>query len=155
MGQREWPFFGPFQGGPGGEAVIRILIADDHPVVRHGLRNLLEVQKGWEVIDEAADGLEALEKADRLNPDVILLDVSMPKLNGLEACRLIRKAVPGTEILIVTQHDSPQMMREALAAGARGYVVKSNAGRDLLAAVAAVSQHKPFTLGGAGFVSSS
>jgi DNA-binding NarL/FixJ family response regulator len=127
---------------------IRILIVDDHPVVRHGLRNLLELQPGWEVIDEAADGVDALEKADRLNPDVILLDVSMPKMNGLEACRLIRKAVPASEILIVTQHDSPQMMREALEAGARGYVVKSNAGRDLLAAVEAVSQHKPFTLGG-------
>jgi DNA-binding NarL/FixJ family response regulator len=127
---------------------IRILIVDDHPVVRHGLRTLLEVRPGWEVVDEAADGLEALEKADRLTPDVILLDVSMPKMNGLEACRLIRKTVPGSEILIVTQHDSPQMMREAMEAGARGYVVKSNAGRDLLAAVEAVSQHKPFTLRG-------
>src|SRR5579864_3367365 len=127
---------------------IRILIVDDHPVVRHGLRNLLEVQAGWEVVDEAADGLEALEKADRLNPDVILLDVSMPKMNGLEACRLIRKAVPASEVLIVTQHDSPQMMREALDAGARGYVVKSNAGRDLIAAVEAVSQHRSFTLAG-------
>jgi DNA-binding NarL/FixJ family response regulator len=127
---------------------IRILIVDDHPVVRHGLRNLLEGQPGWEVVGEAADGLEALEKADRLNPDVILLDVSMPKMNGLEACRLIRKAVPASEILIVTQHDSSQMMREALDAGARGYVVKSNAGRDLVEAVEAVSQHKPFTLGG-------
>lgn len=127
---------------------IRILIVDDHPVVRHGLRTLLEVQPGWEVIAEAADGLEALEKADRLSPDIILLDVSMPKMNGLEACRLIRKAAPAAEILIVTQHDSPQMMREALDAGARGYVVKSNAGRDLLTAVEAVSQHRPFTLGG-------
>jgi DNA-binding NarL/FixJ family response regulator len=136
-------------GEPISLMAIRILIVDDHPVVRHGLRNLLEVQAGWEVVDEAADGLEALEKADRLNPDVILLDVSMPKMNGLEACRLIRKAVPASEVLIVTQHDSPQMMREALDAGARGYVVKSNAGRDLLAAVEAVSQHKPFTLGGA------
>ncbi len=106
------------------------------------------MQPGWEVIDEAADGLEALEKADRLNPDVVLLDVSMPKMNGLEACRLIRKAVPSSEILIVTQHDSAQMMREALEAGARGYVVKSNAGRDLVAAVEAVSQHKSFTLAG-------
>lgn len=129
---------------------IRILIVDDHPVVRHGLRTLLEVQQGWHVVDEAADGLEALEKADRLSPDVILLDVSMPKMNGLQTCRLIRKAVPGSEILIVTQHDSPQMMREALDAGARGYVVKSNAGRDLLAAVEAVSKHRPFTLSGNG-----
>ena len=135
-------------GGPKARMPIRILIVDDHPVVRHGLRNLLEVQPDWEVVDEASDGVEALEKADRLVPDVILLDVSMPKMNGLEACRLIRKAVPSSEVLIVTQHDSPQMLREALDAGARGYVVKSNAGRDLLAAVEAVSQHKPFTLGG-------
>ena len=128
---------------------IRILIVDDHPVVRHGLRTLLEVQEGWEVIGEAVDGLEALEKAERLSPDVILLDISMPKMNGVEACRLIRKAQPASEILIVTQHDSAQMMREAQEAGARGYVVKSNAGRDLLAAVEAASQHKPVTLGGA------
>jgi len=128
---------------------VRILIVDDHPVVRHGLRTLLGVQEGWEVVDEAADGLEALEKADRLSPDVILLDISMPKMNGLEACRLIRKAQPASEILIVTQHDSPQMMRDALEAGARGYVVKSNAGRDLLAAVEAASQHRPVVLGDA------
>jgi DNA-binding NarL/FixJ family response regulator len=126
---------------------IRILIVDDHPVVRRGLRTLLEVREGWEVIDEAADGIEAVEKADRLNPDVILLDISMPKMNGLEACRLIRKTQPSSEILIVTQHDSPQMMREALEAGAWGYVVKSNAGRDLLEAVQAASEHKPSTLG--------
>ncbi len=127
---------------------IRILIVDDHPVVRHGLRNLLEAQPGWEVVGEASDGLEALQKADLLNPDVVLLDVSMPKMNGLEACRLIRKNIPASEILIVTQHDSPQMMREALEAGARGYIVKSNAGRDLVSAVEAVSQHRSFTLAG-------
>ncbi len=128
---------------------IRIMIVDDHPVVRRGLRTLLEVQEGWEIIDEAADGLEAVEKADRLAPDVILLDISMPRMNGLEACRLIRKTLPGSEILIVTQHDSPQMMREAMEAGARGYVVKSNAGRDLLAAVEAASQHRTVSLGDA------
>ena len=139
--------FDPLHTGPRNAVAIRILIADDHPVVRHGLRTLLEVHQGWEVVDEAADGLEALEKADRLSPDVILLDVSMPKMNGLEACRLIRKAAPSSEILIVTQHDSPQMKREAFAAGARGFVVKSNAGRDLLIAIETVSQHKPYTLG--------
>jgi DNA-binding NarL/FixJ family response regulator len=98
----------------------------------------------WEIIDEAADGLEAVDKADRLKPDVVVLDITMPKMSGLEACRLIRKRAPASEILIVTQHDSPHMMREAIEAGARGYVVKSNASRDLLAAVEAVSQHLPF-----------
>jgi len=123
---------------------VRILVVDDHPVVRHGLRTLLSSRPEWEIIDEAEDGIEAVEKADRLKPDIILLDVSMPKMDGLEVCRRIRKIVPKSEVLIVTQHDSPQMMREALAAGARGYVVKSDAARDLLAAVDAVSQHKSF-----------
>src|SRR5712691_4118700 len=112
--------------------VIRILLVDDHPVVRHGLRALLGLQPDWEVIDEAEDGSEAVDKVQRLNPDVVLLDISMPKMGGLEACRLIRETAPQCEILILTQHDSPQMLREALDAGARGYVMKSHAARDLL-----------------------
>jgi DNA-binding NarL/FixJ family response regulator len=86
-----------------------------------------------------------VDKASRLKPDIVVLDVSMPRMDGLEACRRIRNNVPQSEILIVTQHDSPQMMREAMGAGARGYVVKSNVARDLPAALEAVSQHKPFT----------
>jgi DNA-binding NarL/FixJ family response regulator len=124
---------------------IRILVVDDHPIVRQGLRTLLEGREGWEVIGEASDGMEAVEKAGKLLPDVMVLDVTMPRMNGLEACRAIRRSLPKLEILFVTQHDSPQMMREALDAGARGYVVKSNAARDLLEAVEAVSQHRTFT----------
>lgn len=125
---------------------VRILIADDHPVVRHGLKTILAERQEWEIIAEAADGVEAVEMADRLNPDVVVLDLSMPRMHGLEACRLIREKLPSCEILIVTQHDSPQMLREALLCGAKGYVVKTNAARDLLAAVDAVSQHRKFML---------
>ncbi len=126
---------------------VRILLVDDHDIVRQGLRSLLEGRPGWEVVGEASDGIEALDKVDRLHPDVIVLDVTMPAMNGLEACRLIQQKhwAWGPEVLFVTQHDSPQMMREALDAGARGYVVKSNAARDLLEAVEAVSQHRVFT----------
>ena len=123
---------------------VRILVVDDHPIVRHGLRTLLGGRPEWEIIDEAEDGIEAVEKADRMKPDVVVLDVSMPRMDGLEACRRIRKSVPKSEVLMVTQHDSPQMMHEALSAGARGYIVKADAARDLLAALEAVSQHKLF-----------
>ena len=124
---------------------VRILLVDDHPIVRQGLRTLLEARSGWEVVGEASDGMEALTKVETLQPDVVVLDVTMPRMNGLEACRLIQQKTSGLEVLFVTQHDSPQMMREALDAGARGYVVKSNAARDLLDAVEAVSQHRVFT----------
>jgi DNA-binding NarL/FixJ family response regulator len=124
---------------------VRILLVDDHPVVRHGLKTILEEHNGWIVVGEASDGIEAIDKARSLNPDVMVLDVTMPNMNGLETCRILRQESPRLEILFVTQHDSPQMLREALTAGARGYVVKSNAARDLLAAVEAVSEHRAFT----------
>jgi len=125
---------------------VRILLVDDHPIVRQGLRTLLEGRPGWEVVGEASDGVEALHKVEVLEPDVVVLDVTMPRMNGLEACRQIQqKRKTSLEVLFVTQHDSPQMMREALDAGARGYVVKSNAARDLLEAMEAVSQHRVFT----------
>ncbi len=123
---------------------LRILVVDDHPMVRRGLRNLLGSHAGWEVVDEAVDGVEAVDKSGQLSPDVVILDLSMPRMSGLEACRLIRRNLPQSEVLIVTQHDSPQMMREAGDAGARGYVVKSNIARDLVKAVEATSEHRPF-----------
>lgn len=122
---------------------VRILVADDHEIVRQGLRALLEAQPGWQVVAEAVDGREALDKAKRLHPDVVVLDVSMPNLNGLEATRQIRKALPQTEVLILTMHDSEQLVREVLEAGARGYVLKSDAGRELVTAVESVRQSKP------------
>src|SRR5215469_8442030 len=114
---------------------LRILIADDHELVRQGLRVLLASRPAWEVCGEAADGREAVEKAAALQPDIILLDVSMPRLGGLEAAAIIRRESPGSEILIVSQHDPAQMAASALEAGARGFVSKSEIDRTLLSAI--------------------
>jgi DNA-binding NarL/FixJ family response regulator len=124
--------------------MIRILLADDHDVVRRGLRGLLEAQTGWQVVAEARTGREAVDLAEQLRPDVAVLDLSMPELNGLEATRRIRKALPGTEVLVFTMHQTEQLMREALLAGARGYLLKSDAAERLVAAVAALAGHRPY-----------
>jgi DNA-binding NarL/FixJ family response regulator len=121
--------------------MLRILVADDHEVARKGIRALLEGHSGWEVCAEAKDGREAVEYATRLNPDILLLDIGMPNLNGLDATRQILAAIPDARILILTIHDTEQVVREVLAAGARGFMLKSDAGRDLIAAVEAL-QHK-------------
>lgn len=125
-------------------AALRILVADDHEVVRHGVRSLLEGHPGWEVCAEAADGREAVEKAIQLKADVVILDIGMPNLNGLEATRQILRSVPQARVLILTMHESEQVVREVLEAGARGFLLKSDAGRDLVAAVEALQRHKTF-----------
>ncbi len=123
---------------------LRILVADDHHVVRTGLRTLLETERGWQVCAEAANGREAVEKAGELKPDVAVLDIGMPLLNGVEATRQIRKLSPKTEVLILTMHDSEVLIQEVLKAGARGYILKDDADRNLIAAVDALRQHKPY-----------
>ena len=125
-------------------AALRILIADDHDVVRHGLKSLLESQPGWEVCAQASTGREAVDLARDTRPDVAVLDVTMPELGGLEVARQIAAILPRTEILILTMHDSEELVREVLRAGARGFVLKTDTGRDLVKAIEAVSEHQPF-----------
>jgi len=125
-------------------APLRLLVADDHEVVRKGLCALLQAQPGWEIAAEASDGREAVEKAKKVKPDVTVLDIGMPYLNGLEAARQILKEVANTKVLILTMHDSDSLIREVLNAGARGYVLKTDAGSDLVNAVDAVRRNKTF-----------
>jgi DNA-binding NarL/FixJ family response regulator len=124
--------------------VLRILIADDHEVARKGIRSILEGHPGWEVCCDAGDGREAVELASQSKPDVLLLDIGMPNLNGLDAARQILAFMPEARILILTIHDSEQVVREVLAAGARGFLLKSDAGRDLVAAVEALQNRRTF-----------
>ena len=123
---------------------LRILIADDHEVARQGIRALLESHPGWEVCAEAKDGREAVELANNSKPDIALLDIGMPNLNGLDAARQILATSPAIRILILTMHDAEQVVREVLAAGARGFVLKSDAARDLVAAVDALQHRRTF-----------
>jgi len=125
-------------------APFRILLADDHEVVRAGLRALLEEQSGWEVVAEAVDGRDAVDKASRLKPDAVIIDIAMPSLNGLEAVRQIVKAVPHTKVLVLTMYDSDPLIQQVLRAGARGYLLKSDAGRDLVSAIDALRRNKTF-----------
>src|SRR5207248_8784108 len=114
---------------------VRILVADDHEVVRRRVRALLESQSNWQVVGDAIDGRDAVRQAERLKPDVVILDITMPDLNGIDATRQILKALPPTEVVILTMHESENLVRRILEAGARGYVSKSDLGRNLVEAV--------------------
>lgn len=124
--------------------MLRVLIADDHELARRGIRAVLESHPRWEVCGEAKDGRESVELAASLRPDVVLLDIGMPNLNGLEAARQILAVNPDIAILILTMHDSDNVVREVLRAGARGFLLKSDAGRDLVAAVEALESQRTF-----------
>ena len=121
-------------------APLRILVVDDHVAVRRAVCSLLRSQPDFEVTCEAADGLEAIQKAQELRPDVIVLDISMPELNGLQAARQIRQVAPESEIVFLSQHGASDIIHEALAIGARGYVCKSHITSDLVDAVRAAGQ---------------
>jgi DNA-binding NarL/FixJ family response regulator len=120
----------------------RILLVDDHEIVRKGLRSILETRPDWEICGEAADGREAVKEAKRIQPDLVIMDIGLPGLNGLGATRHILRDLPATEVLILTMHESEQIVWEVLDAGARGFVLKSDAGRELIAAAEALLDHK-------------
>ena len=124
--------------------MIRILIADDHAVVRSGLRTILDAQPNLEVVAEAADGKEAVHKAIETTPDIAVIDYSLPLINGIEVTRQIRAQLPKTEVLIFTMHDNESLIQDVMKVGARGYLLKSDAGRDLISAIEALAVHKPF-----------
>jgi len=124
--------------------MVRILIVGDHDVVRSGLRHVIESQPNWQVVAEAADGKEAVQKALETKPDVGVIDYSLPLINGVDATRQIRSALPQTEVLIFTMHDNATIIQELLKAGARGYLLKTDAQRHLIGAIEALAVHKPF-----------
>jgi len=123
---------------------LRILICDDHDLIRRGMKMLLEAREGWTICGEAHTGRDAVEMATKLRPDVAVLDITMPELNGLDAAKRIKKASPQTEILIFSVHYSDELVRQVIEAGLRGYIIKSDSDRDLVAAVETLSKHKPF-----------
>jgi DNA-binding NarL/FixJ family response regulator len=123
---------------------LRILIADDHEIVRRGLKKVLSSRHGWVVCAEAATGRDAIAMAAQHRPDIVVMDISMPGLNGLEATRKIRKMLPKAGILILSLHYSDQLVREVVDAGARAYLLKSDATRDLLHAIEALATRRSF-----------
>lgn len=131
-------------GGTGRTFALRIFVADDHEVVRQGLRTVLENGTGWTVCGEADNGRDAVEQVMALKPDIVVLDLAMPNLNGLEATRQILARTPRIAVLMLSAHESEDVVREVLAAGARGFMLKSDAGKDLVAAVDSLRLGRPF-----------
>jgi DNA-binding NarL/FixJ family response regulator len=127
--------------------MTRILIADDHAVVRSGVRSIIESHAGWTVVAEAADGKDAIDKAIATQPDVAILDDTLPRINGIEATRQIRLRAPNVEVLILTEHDNEIIMRDAFSAGARGYLLKTEAEQELVAAIETLALHRPYLTG--------
>jgi DNA-binding NarL/FixJ family response regulator len=123
---------------------VRILLADDHEIVRRGLSSLIQEQSGWQVVAEVSDGREVVAKAAELQPDVAILDISMPTLNGLDATKQILKQSPRTKVLVLTVHDSEQLIRDLIKTGVRGYILKADASRDFVTAVHALVSGKTF-----------
>ena len=123
---------------------LRILIADDHEIVRGGTRVLLEHEPGWEVCGIAVNGQDAVDSAKQLKPDVVVLDMTIPKLDGLEVLRQIKRALPNTEVVIFSAQHSKDVIEQVFDAGAKSYIQKSDAGRHLVTAIKSVAEHKPF-----------
>ncbi len=123
---------------------LKIFVADDHELMRRGVRSLLEAEAGWKVVGEASNGQELLAKARQTKPDIVVIDIGMPLLNGLEACRRVKKTLPDTKVLILSMHDSEQMARAVLDAGALGYVTKADTARDLVLAIESLRRNKTF-----------
>ena len=123
---------------------LKILVADDHELMRRGVRSLLEAEAGWKVVGEASNGQELLKKAQETRPDVVVMDIGMPLLNGLEASRRLKKMLPSAKVLILSMHDSEQVARAVLEAGARGYVTKADTARDLVLAIESLCRNKTF-----------
>jgi DNA-binding NarL/FixJ family response regulator len=123
---------------------LRLVVADDHPLMRRGICDLLEAEPGWEVVAKASNGREAIDAVSKSKPDVLVIDLAMPELNGLTATREILRLFPKLGVVLLTMHNTDQSVREVLESGARGYVLKNDAEQDLVAAVKAVAAGKPF-----------
>ncbi|HEY2295924.1 MAG TPA: response regulator transcription factor, partial [Thermoanaerobaculia bacterium] len=123
---------------------LRIVVADDHELIRRGIRQLLASRPGWKVVAEASNGRDAVRYAQQLAPDLVILDLSMPEITGLQAAQEIARLESTTEVILLTMHDSDEIIREALKSGVRGFVLKSDADRDLIDAVETVAKHRQF-----------